>query len=79
MGVSGQPHAPVALVPGNTRYPLYRRLDGLRGRSRRVQKLSSPGFDPRTVQPVGCRYADWAIPTHLFKKQCNLIMCLALL
>ena len=21
-----------------------------------------PGFDPRTVQPVGSRYTDWAIP-----------------
>ena len=22
------------------------------------------GFDPRTVQPVACRYTDWPIPTH---------------
>ena len=24
----------------------------------------SPGFDPRTVQPVASRYKDCAIPTH---------------
>jgi hypothetical protein len=26
--------------------------------------LSSPGFDPQTVQPVTSRYTDWAIPAH---------------
>jgi len=26
MGVGGQRHDPVALLPGNTLYPLYRRL-----------------------------------------------------
>jgi hypothetical protein len=27
----------------------------------RVRKISpSPGFDPRTVQPVASRYTDWA-------------------
>jgi hypothetical protein len=29
MGVGGQRHAPAALLPGKTRYPLYRRLGGL--------------------------------------------------
>ena len=38
MGVGGQRHAPAALPPGKTRYPLYRRLGGLQGRSGRVQK-----------------------------------------
>jgi len=43
------------------RYPLYRRLGGTQGRSGRVRKISpSPGFDPRTVQPV----ADRAIPAR---------------
>jgi hypothetical protein len=32
-GVGGQHHAPAALPPGNTRYPLYRRLGGPQGRS----------------------------------------------
>ena len=27
-GVGGQRHAPAALPPGKTQYPLYRRLDG---------------------------------------------------
>ena len=61
MGVGGQCHAPVAFTPGNdplpivqagmTRYPLYRSPGGPQGRS---------GFDPRTVQPVGSRYTDYA-------------------
>ena len=58
MGVGGQHHAPPDLPPGNTRYPLYRRLGRPQDRSRRVRKISSPpGFDPRTVQPVASRYS----------------------
>ena len=50
-------HAPAALPPGKTRYPLYRRLDGPRCRSGRVWKISPLlGFDPRTVQPVASQY-----------------------
>jgi len=41
------------LPPGKTRYPLYRRLCGPQGRSGQVQ-------NPRTVQPVGSRYTDYA-------------------
>ena len=45
------------LPPGKTRYPLYRRLGGPQGRSGLVLKISPPpGFDPRTVQPVGSPY-----------------------
>ena len=62
-GVGGQRHAPAALPPGKTRYPLHRRLGGPQGRSGRVRKISlPPGFDPRTVQPVASRYTDWATP-----------------
>ena len=62
MGVGGQRHAPAALPPGRTRYPLYRRLGGPQGRSGRARKISPPpGFDPRTIQPVASRYTDWAI------------------
>ena len=47
------------------RYPFYRRLCRSQGRSGRVRKISPPpGFDLRTVQPVACRYTDYAIPTH---------------
>ena len=51
-------------TPGKDgRYPLYRRLGGSHGWSGRVWKISSsPRFDPRTVEPVTTRYADWAIP-----------------
>ena len=65
VGVGSQRHAPAALPPGKTRYPLYRRLGRPQGRYGRVWKISlPPGFDPRTVQPVASRYADWAIPAQ---------------
>ena len=65
MGVGGQHHAPAALPPAKTRYPLYRRLGRPQGRSGRVRKISPPpGFDPRTVHPVASRYTDCAIPAH---------------
>jgi hypothetical protein len=36
-------------------------MGGPQGRSGQVQKISPPpGFDPRTVQPVGSRYTDYA-------------------
>ena len=64
--MGGQRHAPAALPPGKTQYPLYRRLGGPQGRSGRVRKISPPqGFDPRTVQPEASRYTDWAIPAHI--------------
>jgi hypothetical protein len=56
-------HAPAALPPGKTWYPLYRWLGGPDNRSEQVRKISlPPGFDPRTVQPVVSRYTDYAIP-----------------
>jgi hypothetical protein len=59
--MGGQHHAPAAVPPGKTRYPLYRRLDGPQGLSERLRKISPPpGFDPRTVQAVVSRYTDWA-------------------
>jgi hypothetical protein len=55
-GVGGQRNAPAALPPGNTRYPLYRRLGGHQERFGQVWKFSpTPGFDPRSVQPVTSR------------------------
>ena len=38
-GVGGQRHAPATLPPGNTRYPLYRKLGGPQGRSGRLRKI----------------------------------------
>jgi len=55
-GVGGQGHAPAALPPGKTRYPLYRRLGGPRGRSGRVRKISCPpGFECFTSYPLNVR------------------------
>jgi hypothetical protein len=42
MGMGGRRHATAALGPFKTRYPLYKRLGGLQGRSRRVRKISPP-------------------------------------
>ena len=51
---------PDRFTPGEgTRYPLYRRLGGPQARSVRVRKISTPGFDPRTVHPVASRYTDY--------------------
>ena len=50
MGVRGQHHAPAALPPEKTRYPLYRRLGGPQGRSGRVRKIPPP--------PTGIRSPD---------------------
>ena len=58
-GVGGQRHAPAVLLLGKTRYPLYRRLGGPRGRSGRVRKNSlPPEFDPLTIQLVASSYSD---------------------
>jgi len=56
MGVGGQRHAPAALPPGRARYPLYKRLGGLQGRSGRVGKISSP---------TGIRSLDCPVPSEL--------------
>ena len=50
-------------TPGKeTRYPLYRRLDGPRGRSEPARKNSPlPGLDPQSAQLVGSRYTGYAI------------------
>jgi hypothetical protein len=58
-GVGGQLQAPAVLLPGKTRYPLYKKLVGPQGRTGRVRKfLPPPGFDSRTVQSVESGYTD---------------------
>ena len=59
--VGDQRHAPTALPPAKTRYPLYRRLVGPQGRSGRVWKISplngirSPDLPARSEsQCVNC-------------------------
>jgi hypothetical protein len=74
-GMGGLHHAPAALPPGKTRYPMYRRMGGPHWGPGRVQKISpSPGFDLRTVQAVAIRYTDWANPAHQLIG-CLLHMC----
>jgi hypothetical protein len=58
-GVGGQRHAPAALPPGTTQYPLYKRLGWRQSWFGQVRKISRPlGVDPRTFQPVARRYID---------------------
>ena len=73
MEVGGQRHAPAALPPGKTRYPLNRRLGGPLGRSRRVRKISHPPPPAGVVSPhlpsLANRYSDWSIPAQKWKWQ----------
>ena len=65
MGVGGQRHAPAALPPGKTRYPLYSRLGGPHGRSGWVKKILPPvGFNPHIVLSTASRYTDLVILAH---------------
>ena len=60
--MGGQRHAPPALPPGKTRYPLYRRLGGPQGRYGRVRKISpttgigSPNRPARSKSLYRLRY-----------------------
>jgi len=51
MGVGGQRHAPAAIPPGKTRYPLFRSLGGPQGRSGQVRKISPPTGIRSLVRP----------------------------
>ena len=53
-------------TPGQTRYPLYRRLGGPQGRSGRAENLDPPEFDPRTVQPLAQSLYRLSYPAHIF-------------
>ena len=58
-----------SLSPEKTRYPLYRRLGGPKGRSGQVRKISPPPrFDPRNAQPVASRYKNRVTITFLLIK-----------
>jgi hypothetical protein len=66
MGMGGQRHDSADLPPGKTRYPLYRRLGGLHGRSGQVWKIFPPrGLDSQTVHSVSSLYTAWATPVRL--------------
>ena len=59
MGV--QHRASAILLPGKTRYPLYTRVGGPRGRFGRGENSRlGPGFNPRAVHPVTTRSTEYA-------------------
>ena len=53
-------HPGCTLPPGKTRYPFYSRLGGPQGQSGQAENLVPTGIRSQTVQPVVCRYTDWA-------------------
>lgn len=64
MFVGCEQHAPAALCPEMTPYPLYRRLGGILGWSGRVWEVSTSA----AFQPVASRRNEYAIPVAtLFK------------
>ena len=40
-----------------------------------AENLASPGFDPRTFQPVASRYTDYAIPAPVLRQSLLKILC----
>jgi hypothetical protein len=61
--VCGQYHAPAGFTPGEDPIPIVQEAGWAQepvwiG----AENLASPGFDPRTFQPVASRYTDYAIP-----------------
>jgi len=72
-GVNPSPRAPLSLA--NTRYPLYRRLGGLQGRSGRTENLVPTGIRSRTVQPVVIRWNMLLILSLLKKAFLILALC----
>ena len=59
-GEGSASHPGRSLLPGKTRYPLYRRLGGPQGRSGQVREITPPpGFVPLTIQPVSSCYTDY--------------------
>ena len=60
MGVGGQHHAPAAFTTGKVPVPIVQKAGWASGPVwKGAENLASPGFDPRTVQPVASCYNDW--------------------
>ena len=74
MRVGDQRHAPVALLPGKTRYPSYRKLGGPQARSGGAQKMS-PHRDSNAGPSSPYRVAiptELSRPSNSFKMKPNL-------
>ena len=72
MGVRGQRHAPAAPYPRER--PIVQEAGWASGPVwTGAENLAPPGFDPRTAQPVGSRYTDYATrpikPWNLLKNK----------
>jgi hypothetical protein len=65
--VGGQHHAPAALPPGKTRYPVSRRLGGPQGRSERVGNLDSTGIRSPDRPARSQSLYRLSYPAHSFK------------
>jgi len=76
MRVCDQRHAPAALPPGKTRYPLYTRLSRPQGRSGRVRKISPPTGIRSLDRPA--RSESPAQPTCVYRKLGTYTMYLTL-
>jgi hypothetical protein len=70
-GEGSAPRPDRFIPPGKSRYPFYRRKGGPQGRFGQVRKIfPTPGFDPRTVQPIASRYTDYANrPTLVYRRE----------
>ena len=65
---------PGRFTPGKDTVPIVQEAVWPQGRSGPVQKSRlPPGFDPRTVQPVGSRYTDYSTRPTLCKCKNNYI------
>jgi hypothetical protein len=61
MGVGGHRHALASFTPGKGPVPIVQETGWAPGPVWiGAENLAQPGFDPRTVQPVGSRYTDYA-------------------
>ena len=62
-----QHHAPAALLPGKTRYPLYTGLGGPRGRSGRHEKCRHTGIRPLDQSVARAILIRQSLPAYLEK------------
>jgi hypothetical protein len=65
MGVGGEHHAPAALPPWQTRYPLHRRQGGHQSQCGRVRKISPPTGIRSPDCPARCE-SLYQLSCHVF-------------
>ena len=61
------------LPPGKTRYPFYRRMEWLQGRSGRAENLVPTGIRSRTFQPVAQSLYRLSYRAHKTKSKKEII------